>query len=101
MARRNPTRLAEKLLAIRTSLGLSQRGLIRRMGLSDELTQAEVSMFESGRRIPSLLVLREYALLANVWMDALIADELDLPEKLPASPKGEGTRRKRNKPKKG
>jgi transcriptional regulator with XRE-family HTH domain len=101
MARRNPTRLAEKLLAIRTCLGLSQRGLIRRMGLTDELTQAEVSMFESGRRIPSLLVLREYALLANVWMDVLIADELDMPEELPARPKGEGIRRKGSKPKKG
>jgi transcriptional regulator with XRE-family HTH domain len=94
MARRNPTRLAEKLLTIRNSLGLSQRGLIRRLGLGEKLSQAEVSMFESGRRIPSLLVLREYALLANVWMDALVADELDLPSKLPASPKGEGVRRK-------
>lgn len=99
MARRNPTRLAEKLLTIRTSLDLSQRGLIRHMGLSDELTQAEVSMFESGRRIPSLLVLREYALLANIWTDVLIADELDLPGRLPASPKGEGIRRKGSKSK--
>lgn len=41
MARRNPDRLAEKLLAIRTALELSQRGLIRRMGLEGELTQAE------------------------------------------------------------
>lgn len=97
MTRRNPNRLAEKLLSIRTSLGLSQRGLIRRMGLSGKLTQAEVSMFESGRRIPSMLVLREYALLANVWMDVLVADELDLPKKLPASPKSEGSRRKESK----
>lgn len=94
MARRNPTRLAEKLLSLRTSLGLSQRGLIRRMGLTDELSQAEVSMFESGRRIPSLLVLREYALLANVWMDVLVGDELDLPKKLPVNPKSGGVKRK-------
>lgn len=39
---------------IRISLGLSQRGLIRQMGLQEELSQAEISMFESGRRIPSL-----------------------------------------------
>jgi transcriptional regulator with XRE-family HTH domain len=93
MARRNPKRLAEKLLAIRVSLDLSQRGLIRRMGLQDELSQAEISMFESGRRVPSLLVLREYALLANVWMDALVVDELDLPNKLPANPKSGGAKK--------
>lgn len=94
MARRNPVRLAEKLLLVRTGLKLSQRGLIRQMGLVSELTQAEVSMFESGRRIPSLIVLREYARLANIWMDVLVADELDLPKKIPASPKSGGTRRK-------
>lgn len=94
MTRRNPNRLAEKLLMIRTSLELSQRGLIRQMGLGDELTQAEISMFESGRRIPSLLVLHEYSLLANVWMDVLVVDELDLPKKLPAYPKSGGIKRK-------
>lgn len=94
MARRNPGRLPEKLLAVRTALGLSQRGLIRRMGLEDELTQAEVSMYESGRRVPGLLVLREYAKLAGVWMDVLVGDELDLPKKLPARPTSGGVGRK-------
>lgn len=93
MARKNPKRLAEKLLMIRISLGLSQRGLIRQMGLQEELSQAEISMFESGRRLPSLLVLHEYALLANLWMDALIVDEVDLPEKLPAKSKSGGIKK--------
>jgi len=65
------------------------------MGLADELTQAEVSMFESGRRIPGLLVLRGYAKLGGVWMDVLVADELDLPKKLPARPMSGGVERKR------
>jgi transcriptional regulator with XRE-family HTH domain len=95
MARRNPERLAEKLTAIRRGLNLSQRGLIRRMGLADELAQAEISMFESGRRIPSLLVLREYARLAGVWMDVLVADELDLPKRLPANPVNPGIKIKK------
>lgn len=94
MARRNPGRLSEKLLAVRLALGLSQRGLIRRMGLEGELTQAEVSMYESGRRVPGLLVLREYARLAGVWMDVLVGDELDLPKKLPAHPTSGGVGRK-------
>jgi transcriptional regulator with XRE-family HTH domain len=89
--------MAEKLLEIRTALGLSQRGLIRQMGLTDELTQAEVSMYESGRRIPGLMVLREYAKLGGVWMDVLVGDELDLPRKLPAHPTSGGVERKRVK----
>jgi transcriptional regulator with XRE-family HTH domain len=95
MARRNPDRLAEKLLAIRTALELSQRGLIRPMGLEGELTQAEVSMYESGRRIPGLLTLREYAKLAGVWMDVLVDDGLDLPKRLSARPMSGGVERKR------
>lgn len=99
MARRNPGRLSEKLLAVRMALGLSQRGLIRRMGLEGELTQAEVSMYESGRRVPGLLVVREYARLAGVWMDVLVGDELDLPKKLSTRPTSGGVERKR--PRKG
>lgn len=97
MARRNPERLAEKLLAIRKGLNLSQRGLIRRLGLEGELSQAEVSMFESGRRIPSLLTLREYALLAGVWMDVLVSDDLDLPKELPAHPVSGGEKHRVSK----
>lgn len=84
MARRNPERLAEKLLAIRKALGYSQRGLIRAMNLEGELTQAEISMFESGKRVPNLLVLREYAVLARVWIDYLVEDSLELPSRLPS-----------------
>lgn len=84
MARRNPERLGEKLLAIRKALGYSQRGLIRAMDLEGELTQAEISMFESGKRAPSLLVLRKYAVLARVWIDYLVEDSLELPAKLPS-----------------
>jgi transcriptional regulator with XRE-family HTH domain len=49
-ARRRPKRLAEKLLEIRVGLGLSQNGLIRQMGFGDDLTQAQISMFERGIR---------------------------------------------------
>lgn len=99
MARRsrNPERLASKLLEVRTRLGLSQRGLIRQMGMTDDLTQAEVSMFESGRRVPSLMVLKLYSNLAGVWMDVLVSDDIDLPERLPCSPKSEGIKRKKAK----
>lgn len=94
-ARRKPARLAEKLLAIRTSLVLSQNGMIRRIGFVDDLTQAEISMFERGIRVPPLPVLLEYARAANVYVEALIDDSVDLPVKLPAPHKHEGLKRTR------
>lgn len=93
-ARRKPDRLAEKLLTIRTSLGLSQNGLIRLMGFWGDLTQAEISMFERGIRLPSLLVLAAYSRVANVYFEVLIMDELDLPNRLPTRVKSEGIKRK-------
>ena len=92
-ARRKPARLAEKLLAIRTGLGLSQNGIIRQMGFVHDLSQAEISMFERGVRVPPLPVLLEYAHAANVLVEVLIDDALDLPEKLPSPKKHEGVRR--------
>lgn len=93
-ARRKPVRLAEKLLSIRTRLGLSQNGMSRRMGLADELSQAEVSMFERGVRVPPLPILLEYARAANVYVEVLIDDSLDLPSNLPSQAKHEGVKRK-------
>jgi len=87
-------RLAEKLLAIREALQLSQNEMIGRLGLSDELTQARISAYERGVREPPLLVLLKYARVSNVSVEALIDDELSLPEKLPASPKSEGIKKK-------
>lgn len=93
-ARRKPKRLAEKLLEIRVGLGLSQNGLIRQMGFIDDLTQAQVSMFERGIRQPSLPILAAYAKVANVYLEALITDDLDLPRRLPAKTKSEGNKRR-------
>lgn len=87
-----PKRLAEKLTQIRDRLGLSQNELIQRMGLTDFLLREEVSDFERGRRVPPLPVLLEYARVAGVYMDALVDDALDLPVRLPCSPKHEGVR---------
>lgn len=89
-SRPRPARLAEKLLAIREALQLSQNEMIARLGLVDELTQARISAYERGVREPPLIVLLRYARVSNVSVEALIDDELVLPEKLLASPKGEG-----------
>jgi transcriptional regulator with XRE-family HTH domain len=94
-ARRKPRRLGEKLLEIRVSLGLSQNGLIRQMGFEGDLTQAQISMFERGIRQPGLMILAAYARVANVYIDVLIYDDVDLPRRLPADSKSEGIRRRR------
>src|SRR2546423_12116116 len=96
-SRPKPARLAEKLAHIRDALGLSQDGMLARLGLSgtEGLFRSSVSGYERGTREPPLPVLLEYARAANVSVEALIDDGLDLPAILPASPKSEGIRRAR------
>jgi transcriptional regulator with XRE-family HTH domain len=89
-SRKRPERLAEKLLDIRLKLGLSQNGMIRHLGLTDELQQDYISKFERGVLIPPLHVLLEYAEAANIWVEVLIKDSVDLPDKLPSPVKHEG-----------
>ena len=92
--RQKPARLAEKLRQIRDSLGLSQSELVRRLGVEDQIDNARISGYETGLREPTLMILLQYARLANVYMEALVDDDLDLPANLPAPTKTEGIRRK-------
>jgi transcriptional regulator with XRE-family HTH domain len=87
--RPKPKRLPEKLLQIRNALALSQNQLIRRLGFTDDITQDYISAYERGVREPPLPVLLEYARAANVYVDALIDDAVDLPE-LPSRKKSVG-----------
>ena len=87
-SRQKPTRLAEKLAHIRKELGLSQNEMIRKLGLTEELGQSHISMFELGEREPTLIVLLRYARAAGVSTDILIDDGLDLPERLPSLLRG-------------
>jgi len=86
-ARQRPKRLAEKLLQIRLALGLSQNEMIRRLGAGETLTQNKISSYELGTGEPSLITVLLYARAANVTMEAIVDDELDLPARLPAKPK--------------
>jgi transcriptional regulator with XRE-family HTH domain len=88
--RPRPDRLAEKLIAIRSALGLSQNEMLSRMGLAEEFGRNYISAFELGAREPPLPVLLAYARAVNVIVDVLIDDELDLPAQLPAA----GTKRR-------
>lgn len=91
--KKRPGRLPEKLLEIRTKLGLSQGGMSRRLGGEDE-ERAYVSKFERGVLVPPLHVLLAYAEAANVWVEVLIRDEVDLPAELPSRVRHEGVARR-------
>jgi hypothetical protein len=68
--------------------------MAERLG-GEPLNHASVSGYELGTREPPLTVLLEYARLANVHLEVLADDTLDLPVNLPAHPKSEGIKRKR------
>ena len=85
--RQRPERLAEKLLAIRNALGLSQSQTVKSLDAEDLIVPGQISEFETGKREPSLIMLLRYARLANICVDTLIDDDLDLPAKLPAKSK--------------
>lgn len=83
-----PNRLGEKLKAIRDSLGLTQEELIARLNYNaSPLHHQNISGFEKNIREANLLILTAYCDLAGICLDTLVRDELDLPEKLPNTPK--------------
>jgi transcriptional regulator with XRE-family HTH domain len=96
-ARPKPERLAEKLMAIRMALGVSQTELYRRLGVEHLIDYTRISTYERGKNEPPLMILLEYARLANVYVEALIDDGLDLPDKLPSPTKSEGVRSRKRR----
>jgi transcriptional regulator with XRE-family HTH domain len=68
-SREKPERLAEELIQIRNSLGLSQDAIIRHMGLEDRLNRDDISKYERGIREPSLIILLNFAKAAGICLD--------------------------------
>src|SRR5205085_12967 len=93
-ARPKPKRLAVKLRQIREALGLSQSEMLKRLGVEDDVSLKRMSDYELGVREPSLITLLQYARAAGIHMEALVDDELNLPDKLPGDVKHENIRRK-------
>lgn len=81
--RRKPIRLGEKLLQIRTCLGLSQTQMWKQLEVDDYLPYTVISGYERGLREPSLEVVLKYSRLVGVAMEVLVDDELELPARLP------------------
>ena len=79
-ARSRPNRLAEKLLQIREALGLSQREIAERLGerAGVQITSKNVSKYERDKSTPYIEIVLAYARLANVEMNQIVDDDLDL-----------------------
>ncbi len=94
VSRPKPVRLPEKLLQIRIALGLSQDGMLERLGLAESSFRSVISGYERGEREPPLPILLEYARAVGISTDVLIDDEMDLPDKLLRRLKSAGVKRK-------
>ena len=82
--------LGTKLLHIRQALNYTQVELGKLLDPAEEIAQGVISRFEKGELEPPATYLLRYALLANVFVDVLIDDKLDLPRRLPSPKKHEG-----------
>lgn len=76
--RNKPMMLSHKLLAIRKRLRMSQTEMARALEL--KVHYSAVSNYELGTREPDMLIVLRYARLANVPMETLVDDQLNLPE---------------------
>lgn len=90
-----PARLGEKFLQIRAALNLTQQSMLDLLDLPPEFSQSNISAYERGTKEPPIFVIMRYAEVANVWMDVLVQDSLDLPHVIPSRRKHEGLKRKR------
>jgi transcriptional regulator with XRE-family HTH domain len=78
--RPRPKKLAGKLLAIRSQLGLTQVGMAEKLRkIPSPPDSAMISRYERDEREPSLFALLAYARIAGVAVDVLIDDKLKLP----------------------
>ena len=77
-SRPRPKHLAKKLLQIRLSLGVSQREMVQRLGVSDQINYTTISKYELDKNEPPLTILLAYARVAGVPVEYLIDDKMNL-----------------------
>ena len=95
--RKKTRSLGAKLLHIRKALGYTQVELGKRLDPEEEIAQGVISRFEKGELEPPSIYLLRYSRLANVFVDVLIDDELELPLQIPSPQRHAGIPRKKAK----
>lgn len=73
-------RLPEKLQKIREKLSLSQSEMLRLLEFEELNDRSVISAYERGEREPPLPVVLRYSRIAEINVEFLIDDELNLPE---------------------
>jgi len=81
-------------LQIRRSLDLSQPEIVKRLGVQDQIHYNNISKYELGKNEPPLIILLAYARLAQVHLEEIVDDDIDLPNKLPGKFDYQAARRK-------
>jgi transcriptional regulator with XRE-family HTH domain len=101
-SRPQPRRLPKKLRLIRDALGLSQSQILKEMGLDDKYTRNNLSNYETGKRETPWPIQLGYARLADISVDLLLDDKLELPDHLvkPRASKRRSTQNSRSSKKK-
>jgi transcriptional regulator with XRE-family HTH domain len=82
-----PKRLGIKLRQIRLVMGLTQEEMLKLLDLPPVITQTTISAYERNAKLPPYFVLARYGDIANIWIDVLVRDSLNLPERLPSPTK--------------
>ena len=76
-----PKKLPAKLLAIRETLGMSQRQLVDALNYkATPLRASQISQYENGQREPTMMLVLAYAKLAKLSTDVLIDDAWSVAE---------------------
>lgn len=75
--------LSEKLKQIRLGLALSQSEMHRLLETEEQIHFKRISDYELDKNEPSLMTVLTYARAAGVYVEDIIDDELDLPDRLP------------------
>ncbi len=82
-----PKRMGVKLRQIRLSMGLTQEEMLKLLNLPPVITQSTISAYERNSKLPPYFVLSRYGDIANIWIDVLVRDSLDMPERIPSPTK--------------
>jgi transcriptional regulator with XRE-family HTH domain len=82
-----PRRLGSKLRQIRRAMGLTQQEMLKLLDLPPVVSQSTLSAYERNAKLPPYFVLARYGDIANIWIDVLVRDSLDMPDKIPSMTK--------------
>ena len=77
-SRPRPKHLANKLLQIRRSLGLSQGEMVQQLGVQDLIHYTNISKYELDKNEPPLAIVLAYARLTGLPVEQIVDDELEL-----------------------